>query len=108
MVQLQDHAAQLDELGFQIVGISPDAPRELQRTRNKHGLSYRLLADRDLTATRKFGIGFGAPGKRPLPVPAVFIVAADGTIRFQYVNPNYRVRLDMEVLVATAKAALKE
>ena len=107
-MQLQDHAAQLDELGFQIVGISPDAPRELQRTRNKHELSFRLLADRDLTAARKFGIGFGAPGKRLLPVPAVFIVAADGSIRFQYVNPDFRMRLDMEVLVAAAKAVLKE
>ena len=42
-----------------------------------------------------------------LPVPAVFIIGKDGVIKFSYVNPNYRVRLDPDVLLAAAKAALK-
>ncbi|MGH2569205.1 MAG: hypothetical protein ACRDGA_12785, partial [Bacteroidota bacterium] len=42
-----------------------------------------------------------------LPVPAVFIVGTDGVIRFSYVNPNYRVRIDPDVLLAAAKAAFE-
>lgn len=41
-----------------------------------------------------------------LPVPAVFIVGTDGVVRFQYVNPNHRVRLDAEVLLAAAKSQM--
>ncbi len=37
-----------------------------------------------------------------LPVPAVFILGTDGTIQFQYVNPNYKMRLDADVLLAAA------
>ena len=42
-----------------------------------------------------------------LPVPAVFIVGTDGIIKFQYVDPNYRVRLDPELLIAAAKSVRK-
>jgi hypothetical protein len=37
----------------------------------------------------------------------VFIVGTDGKIRFAYVNPDFKVRLDGEVLLAAAKAAVK-
>jgi peroxiredoxin len=39
-----------------------------------------------------------------LPVPAVFILQSDGTIRFEYVNPNFTERLNRDVLLAAAKA----
>lgn len=39
-----------------------------------------------------------------LPVPSVFIVDTEGAILFEYVNPDYRVRIDSETLLAAAKA----
>jgi hypothetical protein len=39
-----------------------------------------------------------------LPVPAVLIIGKDGRIRFQYVNPDYKIRLDAQVLLAAARA----
>ncbi len=42
-----------------------------------------------------------------LPVPAVFVVGTDSLIQFEYVNPDYRVRLDPGLLVAAAKLQLK-
>jgi len=41
-----------------------------------------------------------------LPVPAVFVIDPEGVIDFQYVNPDYRARLDPQVLLAAAQAAL--
>lgn len=32
----------------------------------------------------------------------------DGLINFSYVHPNYRVRLDSDVLLAAVKVGLKE
>ncbi len=40
-----------------------------------------------------------------LPVPAVFIAGKDSIIEFEYVNPNYKVRLSPELLLAGAKYA---
>lgn len=42
-----------------------------------------------------------------LPVPAVFVIT-EGIIRFQYANPDYKVRLQPDVLLAAATAALRQ
>lgn len=42
-----------------------------------------------------------------LPVPSVFVVGREGTVLFSYVNPDYRVRLDPDVLLAVAKSVQK-
>lgn len=114
-------------MGYQIIAVSPDQPENLRKSVDKHSLSYTLVSDSKMTASKAFGLahkvneetlrryrGFGidlekASGERHhlLPVPAVFVVGPDGTIKFQYVNPDHRIRLDAEVLLAAAKAYLK-
>ena len=39
-----------------------------------------------------------------LPAPATYIVGANGIINFAYINPDYKVRLHPEVLLAAAQA----
>jgi len=39
-----------------------------------------------------------------LPVPAVYVVAANGRIQFSYVNPDYSVRLDPQLLLAALRS----
>ncbi len=43
-----------------------------------------------------------------LPVPSTFIIGSDGVISFQYSNTNYKVRLHPSVLLAAARAHMKE
>lgn len=127
MGQLQTIESQLVELGYQIIAISADRPEKLAESIKRHKLNYRLLSDSKMTAARAFGIAYEVDDKtierykrfnidleeasgethHLLPVPSVFIVSTDGVIRFQYVNPNYKIRLDPEVLYAAAKAALR-
>lgn len=115
------------ELGYQLIAISPDRPEKLRESVEKHHLSYTLLSDSKMIAARAFGLAFqvsketleryktinidleGASGESHhlLPVPAVFVLGADGIIKFGYVNPNYKARIDLEVLLSAAKAALK-
>ena len=38
-----------------------------------------------------------------LPVPAVYLVDDEGSVLFHYVNPNYRIRLVTELLLAAAE-----
>lgn len=65
------------------------------------------MSDEDLALTRQFGIVFRAPGRDPLPVPAVYLADEEGTVTFHYVHPDYKIRLDPDVLLAAAQAGVK-
>ena len=104
-MQLQANLPRFIELGVSLVAVSPDAPAALNETSKNQHLSFALYSDRGLAAARGFGIAFGPEGGRQLPVPAVFVINGDGSIDFEYVNPKYAERLDMEVMLAAAKAA---
>jgi peroxiredoxin len=125
--QLQKIVPDLTELGYRIVAVSPDRPEKLRPSVERNDSGIQLLSDSKMQAARAFGVafqlddamveklnGFGidveeASGEthHQLPVPAVFLVGRSGRIEFQYVNPDYKVRLDPEVLLAAAKAAAK-
>ena len=127
MGQLREIESKLTELGYQIVIISPDRPEKIQEFTAKTDYDYTLLSDSDLAAARAMGIAFqvsdegfemlnsydldieDASGKKHhlLPVPSVFIVNTEGVILFEYVNPDYRVRIDSKTLLAAAEASSK-
>ena len=97
---------QIEELGYQLLAISPDPPEALRRTAARHSISLALLSDADLALSRALGIAFHAPGRSPLPVPAVFVAGTGRVVDFQYVNPDYSVRLGPALLMAAVRAAL--
>lgn len=105
LVQLQERAEVLSKLGYQILAVSPDPPKGLKGVAAKTGASFTLLSDPGLRAARAFGVAFGPEGGG-LPVPAAFVLDTEGKIHFQYVNPNYQVRLHPDVLTAAARAAV--
>jgi peroxiredoxin len=55
------------------------------------------VSDGMLALLRGFGIELSEYNGEPsaeLPVPGAFVVARDGRIDFEYVNPDYRERLE--------------
>ena len=124
MGQLQKIESQLLELGYQIIAVSPDKPEKLPPTEERNSLKYTLVSDSQAEGIKAFGIGYrvddalverykgfnidleesSGAKHHILPVPAVFLVGKDGKILFQYVNPDYRVRLHPEIILAAAKA----
>ncbi len=114
LAELGQREAAILEQGYQIIAVSPDAAESLQATGEKVELNYTLLSDADGTLSRGVGIAFQAPeryserlaevsaGKNKgfLPVPAVFVLDTEGTILFEYINPNYQQRLSGAVLMA--------
>ena len=117
----------LINLGYQLFAISPDVAEQLQATKGKNELKYRLLSDRGMRASQAFGIAFrneeivrtyrenfrldleeyAGDDHHMLPVPAVFVLDTEGRIAFHYVNPDYKVRLPETVLLEAAKAAVQ-
>ena len=123
--KLQEMETKILELGYQILAISPDRPAKLKESMDKQGAKYTVLSDSKMTVSSAFGLAFKLPEKlvktykekykidlegdsgethHLLPVPAAFIVGTDGMVKFSYVNPNYKVRVEPGVLMAAARA----
>ncbi|MDX1279831.1 peroxiredoxin-like family protein [Shewanella colwelliana] len=126
MGQLKAIEPKLIEMGFQLIGISPDSPEKLNASMLSQSLPYTLLSDTELQAMQAFGLGYYSSARiterymskmkldnllRPtpdgdmrlvLPVPAIYITDASGLIHFQYVNPNYKVRAAPKLILTAA------
>ncbi len=115
--------AEILELGYQIVAVSPDKVEKLRETAEKDSIRYRLFSDGDGAFAKATGLAFQAPeryGQRLLdwsggentegylPVPAVFVLDRDASIRFEYINPDYKKRLGSDMLLAVLKALQAE
>lgn len=111
--------------GYQILAISPDQPAKLKAAPNREKLGYRLLSDRKAEVAQALGIAFEVPAElvakykneyqidleaasgethHLLPHPAVFVVGRDGVIRYVHVNPDYKIRLTPEEILAIIEA----
>ncbi len=124
MVDLED---ELVEMGYQILAVSPDKPSELEATFDKHEPKYKLYSDSKMAFSDALGLSFQVDEKtikkyklwgidlgkssggthQRLPVPALMIIDKNGMLKFSFVNPNYKVRAEPELIRAAAKASLK-
>lgn len=114
--------ADILNLGYQIIAISPDAINELNKTLDKNELRYMLLSDEGGKLAKAMGIAFKAPERYTkmldkysdgtntgyLPVPSVFITDKKGDIAFEYVNPDYKTRLSSDMLLGILQALNKQ
>jgi peroxiredoxin len=127
MGQLKAIEPKLIEMGFQLVGISPDTPEKMRASINDQKLDYLLLSDTTMAASQAFGLAYYTSAditqkytaslavtnelfttpegdkRLVLPVPAVYLADKNGLIHFQYVNPNYKVRPAPELILTAAE-----
>jgi peroxiredoxin Q/BCP len=79
----RDNLAELNDAGFEVLGISPDKPEKLAKFRAEEGLTFPLLSDVDKTVLTEWG-AFGEKqnyGKTIMGViRSTFVVNPDGTI----------------------------
>jgi peroxiredoxin len=115
---LVDIEQQIVDLGYQIVAISPDDYRNLKNTEEKDKIKYQVLSDKDGAFIKQIGIAFQTPsaikgyveskGQKGetasvLPVPTVLVINKKGEILFEYINPNYKQRINGDMLLAVLK-----
>src|SRR5882757_6754733 len=79
----RDSLAQLNDAGFDVLGISPDKPEKLAKFRTAEGLTFPLLSDPDRTVLKAWG-AYGEKqnyGKTIMGViRSTFVVTPEGTI----------------------------
>ncbi|MDO4653005.1 thioredoxin-dependent thiol peroxidase [Corynebacterium durum] len=85
----RDSLTQLNDLGIEVVGISPDTVDKLVTFREKNNLTFPLLADPDKNVLKEWG-AFGEKKNYGKIVEGVirstFLVGTDGTIELALYN----------------------
>ena len=85
----RDSLTQLNDLGIEVVGISPDTVNKLVAFREKNNLTFPLLADPDKNVLKEWG-AFGEKKNYGKIVEGVirstFLVGTDGTIELALYN----------------------
>jgi len=123
LAELRKAEEELKALGFDIWFLSIDRPEVLYESLQQPDIGYSIFSDSKLSATRAYGLAFRVPddlvarylewgidlestsgeSHHVLPAPSTFIIGSDGIIQFQYTNPDYKVRLHPEILLAAAR-----
>ncbi len=123
----QGRAAELEAAGATLVAVAMEKPSLALRTREKHQLELRLLADATGAACRAFKTlfdiddktrekyqGYGidlaqqnANGRWQLPVPATYLIDTTGTVRYVHFDPDYAKRASPDDVIAAVKALTK-
>ena len=128
LASVQKIEKELTNLDAQLIAVSPDSPEKLAETKIT-APSYQLLSDDSLSLAQTLGLAFylddktakiyrnklgvnfvslDGEAKVALPVPAVFVIDTNGLVHFQYANPNYKVRLTEDLLLAAVKSVSEQ
>ncbi len=119
--------SQFAGLGAKLVSIVPERAQYVRQFRSGNALEFPVLSDIDVGYALTLGlimwIGdeinrryleagidlalFHGNNGQVLPIPATFVVGADGLIRARHVDPDFRKRMAVEAILA-ALAALRD
>lgn len=114
LAALQAQLPDIQALGASLVAVSPEQPDKAAGTRARHQLEFEVLSDRGNRVSRQFGLVFTLPesirtiyasfgtdlpayngdDRFELPLPATYVIRADGTIGYAFVDADYTRRMD--------------
>ena len=130
LAELRHVVPELKSKGVDVLFLSGDRPELLYSSLKREtqdeidGLGYTILSDADMEAARALGIAFRVSSStldymeergrdieassmdkfEALPVPAVYVIDSDGKVTFSFVEPDYKVRLPADDVLAAATA----
>lgn len=120
----QDELETVRSLGAELVAISPETPDRAEATAAKNQISYPVLTDPQNSLAEALGIVFTLPPELEklyemfgnnlpeahgedgwrLPIPATYVVGADGKIVFAHIARDYRTRVEPSEAIAALTA----
>lgn len=120
----QDQLETIRSMGAELVAISPETPDRAMTTAEKNAVTYPVLTDPRNSLAEALGIVFDLPPELAklyemfgnnlpeangeagwrLPIPATYVVGADGHIVFAHVSRDYRTRAEPADAIAALKA----
>lgn len=114
LAALQRAAAEVSAAGAALVAISPQNAKHTYLTRDQHHLTFPVLSDAGNAVARQFGLAYRVPDylrqtylrtfvnlkvyngdeSWELPLPATYVIAADGVIAWAAVESDYTRRAE--------------
>jgi len=112
--------SQIQELGANLVAVSPQTPDHSLTTAEQKGLTFHVLSDAGNDVARRYGLVYSlsqtlravSPGlpayngdeSWTLPMPGTFVIAPDGTVRLAFVEADWTRRLEPAALLDALRA----
>lgn len=115
---------ELRALGAQLVGVSPQLPDGSLSAAERHELAFPVLSDVGNRVAKRYGIVFALPPELiryhadlghdltayngddswELPMPATFVIGADGIVRLADVDPDHTRRTEPDTILAALRS----
>jgi len=121
---LQARLEDIHKLGATLVAISPQVPDGSMTKDEISKMNFRVLSDQDAKVAIEYGVAWMVPefleehmrvdrkldlekinngNAKILPIPATFILRADGIVTWRYVNVDYRTRSEPNDIIEALK-----
>ncbi|MFG2138932.1 peroxiredoxin-like family protein [Streptomyces sp. NPDC048650] len=117
---LQQRHDEITARGARLVAVSPQIPDESLSVAEKHDLTFPVLSDLGSDTAKQYGLSFDLTpelaavydslgfdlqrvnGGHPhtLPVPATYVIDRDATIRWAFVDTDYKARAEPSDILA--------
>lgn len=106
---------QIEELGGQLIAVSPELPDKSLSTTEKNGLRFKVLSDVNLDVAREYGLVFELTpevaelysgffsmeeyngteaNSRELPLAATYVIGEDGKVAYAFAEADYTLRAE--------------
>lgn len=115
----QERLEDFNALGATLVALTPELPDRSITTAEKAGLGYQVLSDVGNAVAREYGVVFSltegvkanyeqafglsqynGDDKGELPLAATYVIHQDGTIRWAFLDADYRNRAEPDDVIA--------
>ncbi len=117
---LQEKLPEIEAKGAKLIAITPETPDQSLTTTEKNELSFDILTDANNEVARTLGLAFKLPSElvnlyetfgidlnksqgvasNELPIAATYIVNQNGTIAYDFIEEDYKLRAEPSEIVA--------
>lgn len=117
---LQEKLPEIEAKGAKLIAITPESPDNSLSTKEKNELSFEILTDTNNEVARALGLVYELPknlvslygqfgidlaqsqgvASNELPMAATYIVNQDGTIAYDFIEEDYKLRAEPSEIVA--------
>jgi len=126
LAELDENYPKMKELGANLVAISPEIPKYIEKVADKmehpytiisggtpimqqYGLDFQL-GKKTLVKYKLFGINLSKSNGNEdniLPVPATYVIDKNGIIAYKHFDENYKVRAEVDDILKTLESINK-
>ncbi len=120
--RLQKELPKFQQLGASLLALSPELPDSSITTKEKNALTFEVLSDVGNQVARQYGVVYKLPDpiatayqngfdlhkyngdeSDELPLSATYVIAQDGTIKFAFLDAEYRNRAEPSEIIKVLK-----